>query len=289
MIVDIDEQDFLKLIKALVESKIPSEEILNKYEEIALKFNSAQISSIFIRINGCKFQKHEEIIINSGDAKSCADIVDIDGIDVEKIKAIVLKSSNVDAIIACAIILYRKGLDISAFDRAIVQLKNPFASCEFCEKIQIANIPEHEAIVRNSKNAKLCADFIIKVKQGMSSEELLCTIMESGEYEYLIDVASNDKLLDIENIRRYILLKIIKNKNPLACYLYALNVKDSNRVLLLNIALVNPDPKYDSIKERCKEELSYEIMDKEELNNAISEYRKELREPKKVETHRNYF
>ena len=289
MIIDIDEQDFLKLIKKLLEDKTSSDEILRKYESIALKFNSAPISSTFIRIPGCRFNEHQDVITNSRDAKCCADIVDVNGVDTVNIKSIVLNSMDKDAIITCAIIFYNKGLDVSDFDKRIVQLKNPAASCEFCEKIQTANIPAHEAIVKNSKNAKLCADFIIKVKNGIDSNDLLDVIMKSGEYEYLVEVASNNKLLDIENIRRYVLLKIIKNKNPAACYLYAMNVKDANKVLLLNIALMNPDPRYNSIKERCKEELSYEMMSRDELEQAISEYCRELKEPKKVEQHRNYF
>ena len=289
MIIDIDEQDFLKLIKKLVEDKTPSEEILSKYESIALKFNSAQISSVFIRIDGCKLKEHQRIIIDSKNAKCCADIVDVKGVDTDELKTIILNSTDADAIISCAIIFYNKGLDVSEFDKKVVKLKDPVASCNFCEKIQSANIPEHETIVKNSMKAKLCADFIIKVKLGMSSEDLLDAIMESGEYEYIVDVANNEKLLDIENIRRYVLLKIIKHKDPLACYLYAVNVKNANRVLLLNIALLNPDPTYNNIKERCKEELSYEIMDKTELEQAISDYRKELREPKKQERHPSYF
>ena len=289
MIIDIDEQDFLELIKALVKAQTPSSEIINKYEGIALKFKSAQISSVFIRIDGCKFEEHQRIIIDSENAKCCADIADVNNVDTEKIETVVIKSSDIDAIISCAIIFYNKGLDVSNFDKRIVQLRDPVASCNFCEKIRTANISEHETIVKNSKNAKICADFIIKVKEGMSSEDLLDVIMESGEYEYIVDIASKDKLLDIENIRRYILLKIIKNKNPLACYLYAISVKDANRVLLLNIALLNPDPKYNNIKERCREVLSYEVMDKEELDQAISDYRRELREPKKQEKHTSYF
>lgn len=204
----------------------------------------------------------------------------------------VLESTDAEYIYEVALSLYNLGYDVKKYEKRIIELRNARVSCKYARNIVTADKEAHEEIVKKSKDPKLCSEFAIYVKQGLNIKELIDIIIDSEDYVYLIDIASNSKLLDIENTRRYILRRILKSKNPMACFLYAIGVEDAPKELLLQTAFINKDPKYDDIREKCTEELEYcgyKIISGDELEKSIKNYCKNLLTEKATIHRASYF
>ena len=211
---------------------------------------------------------------------------------IKRNKQEILKCTDAELIYIVAKFLYDLGQDVKEYERRIIELRDAKVSCEYAKNIATANKEVHEEIVKSSKNPKLCRDFAIYAKQGLDIKELIDIIIDSEDYIYLIDIASRSKLLDIENTRRYILRRILKSKNPVACFLYAIGVEDAPKELLLQVAFINKDPKYDDIREKCTEEFEYcgyKAISSDELEKSIKNYCKNLLTEKATIHRASYF
>lgn len=183
---------------------------------------------------------------------------------IKKHETEILRMGDPKAIYEIALYLYKQSVDTEKYYKRVLELEDPYYSAEFA----------------------------IHIKKGDNIDDLIDQMIKKEEYVYLMEIAVVDKLLEIDRIRRHILLEILKSKNPIGCYQYAIRIPNAPKELLFKAAFVdkNPDPKYANVRELCMHELgNYNPLEDKEIVNRINELRKSLRNEKDTPHRSGYF